>query len=56
MMEAARISETMVNFYHVIWCNNLEDSHFQEKHSHKMEITLARKCNKGKLDIIMRIY
>jgi hypothetical protein len=27
MMEAARTSETLVNFYQTTWCCNAEDSH-----------------------------
>jgi hypothetical protein len=29
MMEAARTSETLVNFYQIAWCNNPEDSHLR---------------------------
>jgi hypothetical protein len=31
MMEAARSSETLVNFYQTTWCYNPEDSH---RHTH----------------------
>jgi hypothetical protein len=29
MMEAASISETLVNFYQTTWCSNSEDSHLR---------------------------
>jgi hypothetical protein len=34
MMEAARTSETLVNFYQTTWCYNPEDSHL---HIHRRE-------------------
>jgi hypothetical protein len=34
MMEAARTSETLVNFYRTTWCYNPEDSNL---HTHRRE-------------------
>jgi hypothetical protein len=34
MMEEARTSETLVNFYQTTWCYNPEDSHL---HTHRCE-------------------
>jgi hypothetical protein len=43
MMEAARTSETSVNFYQTAWRNNLEDSYLHRRRrenlkSHKRDI------------------
>jgi hypothetical protein len=32
MIEAARTSETLVNFYQTTWCYNPEDSHLRNHH------------------------
>jgi hypothetical protein len=30
-MEAQSVSKTSENFYHITWCNNLEDSQLQTR-------------------------
>jgi hypothetical protein len=37
MMEAARTSETLVNFYQTTWCYNPEDSHLCTHHCENLK-------------------
>jgi hypothetical protein len=39
MMEAARTSKTLVNFYQTTWCYNPEDSHLRTHHCENLKLT-----------------
>jgi hypothetical protein len=41
MMEAARTSETFVNFYQTTWCYNPEDSHLNTHRRENLKLCLV---------------